>query len=102
MARMLALDLAAHRRQRDLAGPLQQQQQTAANDIAQRPVGLFPSQGFAQLPRQLPAAALGMRRDELPQKVHWFPADGLSAVAPRFRHTRSMPEIWAERKSFLN
>ena len=48
-ARVAALpaDEAAHRRQLDLAGPLQHQQQTAAHDVAQRAVGLFPSQCFA-------------------------------------------------------
>src|ERR1035441_834919 len=51
----------AHRGQRDLAGPLQQQQQTAANHVAQGAVGLFPPQGFAQLTRQLPTAAVGGR-----------------------------------------
>jgi len=47
-------------------GTPQLQQQTAADHVAQGAVGLFPAQGFAQLARQLPTAAVGMRGDELP------------------------------------
>src|SRR5437899_5539597 len=48
-ARVAALpaDDAAHRRQLNLAGPLQHQQQTAAHHIPQRAVGLLPSQRLA-------------------------------------------------------
>jgi hypothetical protein len=97
----LPWDQAADGRQRNLAGPLQQQQQTAADYVAQGAVGLFPPQGFAQLARQLPTATVGMRRDELPQKSELLSVDGLPAVAPRFRHNRSMPEKKSERKLFL-
>ena len=58
-------DAPAHRRQLDLAGPLQHQQQAAADHVAQRAVGLFPSQRLAQLPRQFPPAAVGMLPNEL-------------------------------------
>src|SRR5580693_1878825 len=93
----------AHGRQLDLAGSLQHQQQTPAHHVAQRPVGLFPVQGLAQLPRQFPTAAVGMTPDELSQESDLLPIDGLPAVSPRFRfrHNCSMPEIKAERKPFV-
>ena len=43
----LPSDLTAHGRQLDLARPLQLQQQAAAYHVAQRSVGLFPTQRFA-------------------------------------------------------
>jgi len=81
--------------------PFQHQQQTAAHDIAQSSVGLLPPQDFAQLPRQFPTAAVGVRRDELSQKIDLLAVDALPAVAPRFRHSHSMPELKAERKTFV-
>src|SRR6266516_3826320 len=42
-----------------------------------------------------------MRPNELPQENNLLTTDFLSAVAPRFRHNRSMPENKAERKSFV-
>src|ERR1017187_2576856 len=94
---------AAHRRQLDLAGPLQHQQQTPANHVAQCPVGLFPAQRLAQLPRQLPTAAVRMLSNELSQESNLLTVDRLPAIAPRFRfrHNRSMPEMKAERKPFV-
>ena len=93
--------MAAYRRQLDLAGPLQHQQEPAANHVPQCAVGLFPPQGFAQLPRQFPAAAGGMRRDELSQENDLLTADLLAAVAPRFPHNRSMTGKETERKGFV-
>ena len=51
--------------------------------------------------RQFPAAAVGMCLNELPQEPNLLAGDLLSAVAPRFRHNRSMPEKTAERKCFV-
>src|ERR1039457_3878024 len=42
-----------------------------------------------------------MRPYELSQQSNLLAADLLPAVAPRFRHNRSMPEIKAERKLFV-
>jgi hypothetical protein len=42
-----------------------------------------------------------MRPNELPQENNLLATDLLSAVAPRFRHNRSMPEMKSERKSFV-
>jgi hypothetical protein len=42
-----------------------------------------------------------MRPNELPQENNLLATDLLSAVAPRFRHNRRMPEKEAERKCFV-
>src|SRR6266571_1045465 len=42
-----------------------------------------------------------MRPNELPQENNLLATDLLAAVAPCFRHNRSMPEIQAERKCFV-
>src|ERR1019366_1103131 len=58
---------------------------------------------LAQLPRQLPTAAVGMLSNELSQESNLLTVDRLPAIAPRFRfrHNRSMPEMKAERKPFV-
>jgi hypothetical protein len=97
----LAADVAAHGWQFDLAGPLQHQQQAAANHVAQRAVGLFPAQRFTQLPRQLPPAAARVRRDERPEESNLLTADLLPTVAPGLLHDRSMAQTKPERKHFV-
>src|ERR1017187_10487029 len=66
-------------------------------------LGLFPAQRLAQLPRQLPTAAVGMLSNELSQESNLFTVDRLPAIAPRFRfrHYRRMPEMKAERQPFV-
>ena len=63
----LPADCAAHSdlRQFDPAGPVEHQQQAAANHVAQSPVGLSPLPGLAQLRGQRAAAGARMRGDQL-------------------------------------
>ena len=60
---------------------MEHQQQSAAHHVAQRAVGLLPLPGFAELPRQLPAAQFRMICDELPDEGDLFAADVLAPVA---------------------
>ena len=54
----------ADRRQRDLAGSLQHQQQAPAHHIAQGAIGLLPLPGFTYSDRQLAAAFLRIPLDQ--------------------------------------
>src|ERR1022692_979246 len=89
---------APHRRQLDLASAIQHQQQSAAEHVAQRAVGLLPLPGFTQLPRQLPAAQLRMISNQFPDEEDLFAADVSTPVAMGGHLIRSVPENVSERK----
>src|ERR1022692_1564975 len=89
---------APHRRQLDLASAIQHQQQSAAEHVAQRAVGLLPLPGFTQLPRQLPAAQLRMICDELPDEEDLFAGNVPAPIAMCSHLIRSVPESVTERK----
>jgi hypothetical protein len=54
----------AHRGQLDVPGPVQDEQQAAADPVAQRAIGLAPVPVFAQALRERPAAGFGMRLEQ--------------------------------------
>src|ERR1700752_2646914 len=81
-------------RQLDRALAIQHQQQSAAHHVAKCTVSLPPLPGFAQLPRQLPAAqfraTLNQPANEVDLVVRYAP----SAID----HDLSLPENGSERK----
>src|SRR5580658_1422822 len=88
---------ALHRRQLDLARTVEHQQQSAANHVAQRAIGLLPLPGFTELARQLPAAQLRMVSDELPDESNLFAGDFAASIAMCSHLIRSVPESVSER-----
>jgi hypothetical protein len=87
-----------HRRQFDLPGTVQRQQQATAHHIAQRAVGLLPLPGFAQLLRQPAAARPRMCRDQFPDIQDLFRSDHPAPVLQFPSFHCSMNVFFLERK----
>jgi hypothetical protein len=85
----------------DLAGSFQHQQQTAADHVAQRAIGLSPLPGFAQLGGECSSAASRVCRDQFPDEDNFFGRDDAAAVFPLGAHlSRIVKENLLERKLF--
>jgi hypothetical protein len=76
----------AHRRQHNLTCPVEHQQQTPADHIARRPVGLLPPPGLAQLLGQRPPAGTRVFGDELLDEDDLCRANVSAPISPRRGH----------------
>jgi hypothetical protein len=75
-----------NRRQFDCASPVEHQQQTTANHVAQGAVGLLPLPCLAQFRRQPAPAQTGMLRDEIANKNNILSGNNSAPIAPRLWH----------------
>src|SRR5579872_1571553 len=99
--RQRIVPLVNHRRQIDLAGSLQHQQQTATDHVAQCAIGLPPLPGFAQLGGECPPAGSRVCRDQFPDEDDVFRRNDAPAVFPLgFHLSRIVRENFLERKPF--
>jgi hypothetical protein len=82
--------LLTHRRQLDLPGPVQHQQQAAADHVAQSAIGLLPLPPFTQHGRQFAPAQFRMLHDQIPNETDVFRTYRSASITPRILH---LPEV---------